>query len=31
MERLGYSSREIEDLLSRGIVYEPTEDYPWPL
>jgi crotonobetainyl-CoA:carnitine CoA-transferase CaiB-like acyl-CoA transferase len=31
MERLGYSSDEIEDLLTRGIVYEPTEDYRWTL
>jgi crotonobetainyl-CoA:carnitine CoA-transferase CaiB-like acyl-CoA transferase len=31
MERLGYSSQEIEDLLTRGIVYEPTEDYRWKL
>jgi crotonobetainyl-CoA:carnitine CoA-transferase CaiB-like acyl-CoA transferase len=31
MERLGYSSQEIEDLLTRGIVYEPTEDYRWTL
>ncbi len=31
MERLGYSSQEIEDLLSRGVVYEPTEDYRWAL
>ncbi len=31
MERLGYSSEEIEDLLTRGIVYEPTEDYRWTL
>ena len=28
MERLGYSSEQIEDLLAQGIVYEPTEDYP---
>jgi crotonobetainyl-CoA:carnitine CoA-transferase CaiB-like acyl-CoA transferase len=31
MERLGYSGQEIEDLLTRGIVYEPTEDYRWTL
>lgn len=31
MERLGYSSQEIEDLLTRGIVYEPTEDNRWTL
>jgi crotonobetainyl-CoA:carnitine CoA-transferase CaiB-like acyl-CoA transferase len=31
MERIGYSSQEIEDLLSRGVVYEPTEDYPWAI
>ena len=30
MERLGYSREEIDDLLARGIVYEPTADYPWP-
>jgi crotonobetainyl-CoA:carnitine CoA-transferase CaiB-like acyl-CoA transferase len=29
MERLGYSGDEIDDLLARGIVYEPTADYPW--
>ena len=31
MERLGYSSQEIEDLLTRGVVYEPAEDYRWTL
>jgi crotonobetainyl-CoA:carnitine CoA-transferase CaiB-like acyl-CoA transferase len=31
LERVGYSSEEREDLLERGIVYEPTEDYRWPL
>ena len=31
MERVGYSSQEIEDLLTRGVVYEPTEDYRWTL
>lgn len=32
MERLGYPAGEIDDLLARGIIYEPTEDgdYPWP-
>ena len=32
MERLGYSGEDIDDLLARGIIYEPTEDgdYPWP-
>jgi crotonobetainyl-CoA:carnitine CoA-transferase CaiB-like acyl-CoA transferase len=30
MERLGYPSEEIDDLLARGIVYEPGEDYRWP-
>ncbi len=32
MERLGYSGEDIDDLLARGILYEPTEDgdYPWP-
>ena len=29
MERVGYSTEEIDDLLARGIVYEPTADYPW--
>ncbi len=29
MERVGYSPEEIDDLLARGIVYEPTEDYRW--
>jgi crotonobetainyl-CoA:carnitine CoA-transferase CaiB-like acyl-CoA transferase len=31
MERLNYSSAEIEDLLTREIVYEPTEDYRWSI
>jgi crotonobetainyl-CoA:carnitine CoA-transferase CaiB-like acyl-CoA transferase len=31
MERVGYSSEQIEDLVAQGIVYEPTEDYPWAL
>jgi crotonobetainyl-CoA:carnitine CoA-transferase CaiB-like acyl-CoA transferase len=31
MERLGYSSQEIDDLMTRGIVYEPDEDYRWTL
>jgi crotonobetainyl-CoA:carnitine CoA-transferase CaiB-like acyl-CoA transferase len=31
LERVGYSGPEIEDLLDRGIVYEPTDDYPWAL
>ncbi len=32
MERLGYSAGEIDDLMARGIIYEPTDDgdYPWP-
>ncbi len=29
LERLGYAGDEIDDLLARGIVYEPTDDYPW--
>ena len=29
MERVGYSCEEIDDLLARGIIYEPTEDYRW--
>ena len=29
MERIGYSPEEIDDLVARGIVYEPTEDYRW--
>jgi crotonobetainyl-CoA:carnitine CoA-transferase CaiB-like acyl-CoA transferase len=29
MERLGYVGEEIDDLLARGIVYEPGEDYAW--
>ena len=31
MERLGYSGTEIDDLLAQGIVYEPGEDYHWPI
>ena len=31
MERLGYSGGEIDDLLSQGIVYEPGQDYAWPI
>ena len=27
---LGYEKREIDDLLDRGVVYEPTDDYRWP-
>jgi crotonobetainyl-CoA:carnitine CoA-transferase CaiB-like acyl-CoA transferase len=30
MERLGYSTEEIDDLVARGIVYEPGDDYRWP-
>jgi crotonobetainyl-CoA:carnitine CoA-transferase CaiB-like acyl-CoA transferase len=30
MIRLGYTTEEIEDLLGRGIIYEPTENYRWP-
>ena len=26
MERLGYSAEDIDDLLARGIIYEPTEE-----
>lgn len=29
MERVGYTGEEIDDLLARGIVYEPGEVYPW--
>jgi crotonobetainyl-CoA:carnitine CoA-transferase CaiB-like acyl-CoA transferase len=29
LERLGYSAADVDDLLARGIVYEPGEDYPW--
>jgi len=29
MERLGYASEEIDDLLTRGVIYEPGEDYRW--
>ncbi len=29
MERLGYTNAEIQDMLARGIVYEPAEDYRW--
>ncbi|MCU1463714.1 MAG: Crotonobetainyl-CoA:carnitine CoA-transferase CaiB [Acidimicrobiales bacterium] len=29
MERIGYSGEVIDDLLARGIVYEPADDYPW--
>ena len=29
MERLGYSGEEIDDLLARGVVYEPDENYRW--
>jgi crotonobetainyl-CoA:carnitine CoA-transferase CaiB-like acyl-CoA transferase len=31
MERLGYSGTEIDDLLAQGVVYEPGEDYRWPV
>jgi crotonobetainyl-CoA:carnitine CoA-transferase CaiB-like acyl-CoA transferase len=31
MERLGYSGEEIEDLLAQNIIYEPGEDYAWPI
>ncbi len=31
MERLGYSTEEIEDMLTRGIVYQPADDYRWTL
>ncbi|MHB8466565.1 MAG: CaiB/BaiF CoA transferase family protein [Acidimicrobiales bacterium] len=29
MGRIGYGDEEIDDFLARGIVYEPTESYPW--
>jgi crotonobetainyl-CoA:carnitine CoA-transferase CaiB-like acyl-CoA transferase len=31
MERLGYSREEIDDLLARGIIYEPSDEYRWPI
>jgi crotonobetainyl-CoA:carnitine CoA-transferase CaiB-like acyl-CoA transferase len=31
LARAGYSAQEVDDLLSRGVVYEPTEDYRWPV
>jgi crotonobetainyl-CoA:carnitine CoA-transferase CaiB-like acyl-CoA transferase len=31
MERLGYSGEEVDDLLARGVIYEPGEDYRWAL
>jgi crotonobetainyl-CoA:carnitine CoA-transferase CaiB-like acyl-CoA transferase len=31
MDRAGYSGEEIEDLLSRGVVSEPTEEYRWAI
>jgi crotonobetainyl-CoA:carnitine CoA-transferase CaiB-like acyl-CoA transferase len=30
MERLGYDGTQIDDLLARGVIYEPDADYPWP-
>ncbi len=30
LERIGYAKEEIDDLVSRGIVYEPDEEYRWP-
>jgi crotonobetainyl-CoA:carnitine CoA-transferase CaiB-like acyl-CoA transferase len=29
MERLGYVAADVDDLLARGIAYEPGDDYPW--
>lgn len=29
MERLGYSTVDIDALLERGVIYEPTEEYRW--
>ena len=29
MERLNYSTDEIDELLARGVLYEPDENYPW--
>jgi len=29
MLRLGYTTDEIEDLLARGVLYEPGDDYRW--
>ena len=31
MERLGYSGEEVDDLLARGVIYEPGEDYRWTI
>jgi crotonobetainyl-CoA:carnitine CoA-transferase CaiB-like acyl-CoA transferase len=31
MARAGYAEREIEDLLARGVVSEPAEDYRWTI
>jgi crotonobetainyl-CoA:carnitine CoA-transferase CaiB-like acyl-CoA transferase len=31
LERLGYSAEEIDDLVAQGIVYEPGDDYAWPV
>lgn len=31
MERIGYEPQEIDDLLARGVVYEPDDGYRWPL
>jgi crotonobetainyl-CoA:carnitine CoA-transferase CaiB-like acyl-CoA transferase len=31
MVRLGYSTAEIDDLLSRGVIYETDESYRWPV
>jgi crotonobetainyl-CoA:carnitine CoA-transferase CaiB-like acyl-CoA transferase len=31
LERIGYSGTEIDDLLQRGVVYEPADDYRWTL
>jgi crotonobetainyl-CoA:carnitine CoA-transferase CaiB-like acyl-CoA transferase len=30
LERIGYADEEIDDLIERGIVYEPGEEYRWP-
>jgi crotonobetainyl-CoA:carnitine CoA-transferase CaiB-like acyl-CoA transferase len=26
---IGYTDADVDDLLARGIVYEPSDDYPW--
>jgi crotonobetainyl-CoA:carnitine CoA-transferase CaiB-like acyl-CoA transferase len=31
LRRVGYDASEIDDLLARGVVYEPSGPYPWPI